>query len=46
MESQPENPEFRNKPESFHPCVNQAKDLEVILLKQVFPTFFSHGLYV
>ena len=21
MESQPQNPEFRNKPENFHPCV-------------------------
>ena len=21
MESQPQNPEFRNKPENFHPCI-------------------------
>ena len=21
MESQPQNPEFRNNPENFHPCV-------------------------
>ena len=21
MESQPQNPEFRNKPENFHPCL-------------------------
>ena len=21
MESQPQNPEFRNNPESFHPCI-------------------------
>ena len=23
MESQPQNPEFRNNPENFHPCKNQ-----------------------
>ena len=22
MESQPQNPEFRNNPENFHPCLN------------------------
>ena len=22
MESQPQNPEFRNNPENFHPCSN------------------------
>ena len=22
MESQPQNPEFRNNPENFHPCVH------------------------
>ena len=22
MESQPQNPEFRNNPENFHPCQN------------------------
>ena len=22
MESQPRNPEFRNNPENFHPCLN------------------------
>ena len=22
MESQPQNPEFRNNPENFHPCVS------------------------
>ena len=24
MESQPQNPEFRNNPENFHPCLNEA----------------------
>ena len=23
MESQPQNPEFRNNPENFHPCINE-----------------------
>ena len=23
MESQPKNPEFRNNPENFHPCIKQ-----------------------
>ena len=25
MESQPQNPEFRNNPESFHPCIGLDK---------------------
>ena len=25
MESQPQNPEFRNNPESFHPCMYIAE---------------------
>ena len=25
MESQPQNPEFRNNPENFHPCDNTHK---------------------
>ena len=24
MESQPQHPEFRNNPENFHPCYNDA----------------------
>ena len=24
MESQPQNPEFRNYPENFHPCINET----------------------
>ena len=23
MESQPQNPEFRNNPENFHPCIEK-----------------------
>ena len=29
MESQPQNPEFRNNPENFHPC-----KLEIVFVKQ------------
>ena len=25
MESQPQNPEFRNNPENFHPCAKYLK---------------------
>ena len=35
MESQPQNPEFRNNPENFHPCVCNIKSnyrLEVFRL--------------
>ena len=24
MESQPQNPEFRNNPENFHPCILES----------------------
>ena len=29
MESQPQNPEFRNNPENFHPCIKLPKIYEV-----------------
>ena len=29
MESQPQNPEFRNNPENFHPCLKKLKDFNV-----------------
>ena len=28
MESQSQNPEFRNNPENFHPCTLQDKKIE------------------
>ena len=31
MESQPQNPEFRNNPENFHPCLNGLKLAVVVL---------------
>ena len=31
MESQPQNPEFRNNPESFHPCVHSKDSIETTL---------------
>ena len=33
MESQPQNPEFRNNPENFHPCVQRVKAVK--------PTFYN-----
>ena len=40
MESQPQNPEFRNNPENFHPCIITTAHiyvystiLEVFMLK-------------
>ena len=29
MENQPQNPEFRNNPENFHPCVNTLTSKQV-----------------
>ena len=37
MESQPQNPEFRNNPENFHPCI--VLFLSLYLLSD-FPCFF------
>ena len=37
MESQPQNPEFRNNPKSFHPCIQLSQDnwgLHVIISKK------------
>ena len=36
MESQPQNPEFRNNPENFHPCntIFNGASLGIILFKQ------------
>ena len=32
MESQPQNPEFRNNPENFHPCLRKAI-VNIVLLR-------------
>ena len=29
MESQPQNPEFRNNPENFHPCLKYRLEFRV-----------------
>ena len=34
MESQPQNPEFRNNPESFHP-LDQACQLDMVPVKYI-----------
>ena len=42
MESQPQNPEFRNNPENFHPCKfhNQIKYFLILTLCCSSPQFF------
>ena len=35
MESQPQNPEYRNNPENFHPCKHQFDCLVIFFLKLV-----------
>ena len=44
MESQPQNPEFRNNPENFHPCgskFNGISHLIIYVPKMVMSTLFS-----
>ena len=36
MESQPENPEFRNNPENFHPC-NKLTKFMIDLIVNIDP---------
>ena len=40
MESQPQNPEFRNNPENFHPCIQ--KGLYVYLTAKEMHIFNIH----
>ena len=40
MESQPQNPEFRNNPENFHPCISsKARGLNFGLSLRLHPYF-------
>ena len=39
MESQPQNPEFRNNPENFHPCIGSDGKL-------VFEPNWKAGLFI
>ena len=32
MESQPQNPEFRNNPENFHPCIQKKSNLDSLTI--------------
>ena len=41
MESQPQNPEFRNNPENFHPCM-----FRLINTCTTLNPFHSHGLSI
>ena len=36
MESQPQNPEFRNNPENFHPCFEHPKNMSFLMEKKTF----------
>ena len=40
MESQPQNPEFRNNPENFHPCIT------VKIGPEYFNSLFLCGLII
>ena len=42
MENQPQNPEFRINPESFHPCNNKVKNID--FKKYLFCTENSRNL--
>ena len=52
MESQPQNPEFRNNPENFHPCdPNKTSNLfsiHVVIKRKVFKIYFMivHALTI
>ena len=40
MESQPQNPEFRNNPENFHPCIfNESRGLNFCLSLHLNPNY-------
>ena len=45
MESQPQNPEFRNNPENFHPClaVHEGLSLTLCMLGNC-PCFCFHHM--
>ena len=39
MKSQPQNPEFRNNPENFHPCIEHLKHMLKLMSDKII-TFF------
>ena len=39
MESQPQNPEFRNNPENFHPCIQQGSYIQCRLTTAVYKSW-------
>ena len=43
MESQPQNPEFRNNPENFHPCFNDSPETKNYHHLSRFVEFGSQG---
>ena len=36
MESQPQNPEFRNNPENFNPCIYPANNVKIVCIYKTF----------
>ena len=48
MESQPQNPEFRNNPENFHPCCLEiaTKTIQLSIEKFIcFQRFFHKQIF-
>ena len=45
MESQPQNPEFRNNPENFHPCIHCNVSLKRPLVLRLLPIQLDLTLY-
>ena len=51
MESQPQNPEFRNNPENFHPCMYFSRTIfhtygqahEIMVLVACVKPLFKHA---
>ena len=43
MESQPQNPEFRNNPENFHPCVQVCSVGEFYFTKYIVYVSYYMG---
>ena len=39
MESQPQNPDFKNYPENFHPCILQYLNVFPLFLDMEFSAF-------
>ena len=45
MESQPQNPEFRNNPENFHPCIKSHIVNSEIFARVLFLRNFTYAKF-